>query len=205
MTAVIATSKLSKWYGNVLGLSDVTLEIEPGITGLLGPNGAGKSTFLKLITGQIRPSIGTVHIFDQKVQMNQSLFSRIGYCPEHDSFYEEMTGWVFLTSLLKLEGLPYEPLWLHVHREGYAEAVDPSVFVRLPLVDEPGTSLLVWTTTPWTLPGNVAVAVHPQVEYVTVERALPEGGSERLVLARPLLEKVFGDEPVRVVDSYLGK
>jgi len=104
MTAVIETSKLSKWYGNVLGLSDVSLEIEPGITGLLGPNGAGKSTFLKLITGQIRPSIGTVRIFDQKVQSNQALFSRIGFCPENDSFYEEMTGWVFLTSLLKLQG-----------------------------------------------------------------------------------------------------
>ena len=104
MTAVIETSKLSKWYGNVLGLSDVSLEIEPGVTGLLGPNGAGKSTFLKLITGQIRPSIGTVRIFDQKVQNNQALFSRIGFCPENDSFYEEMTGWIFLTSLLRLQG-----------------------------------------------------------------------------------------------------
>jgi ABC-2 type transport system ATP-binding protein len=106
MTAVIETSKLSKWYGNVLGLSDVTLEIEPGIVGLLGPNGAGKSTFLKLITGQIRPSIGTVRILGQKVQNNPSLFYRIGFCPEHDSFYEDMTGWVFLTSLLKLQGFP---------------------------------------------------------------------------------------------------
>jgi ABC-2 type transport system ATP-binding protein len=104
MTTVIETSKLSKWYGNVLGLSDVSLEVEPGVTGLLGPNGAGKSTFLKLITGQIRPSIGNVRIFGQKVQGNQALFSRIGFCPEHDSFYEEMTGWVFLTSLLKLQG-----------------------------------------------------------------------------------------------------
>jgi len=105
MTAVIETTKLSKWYGNVLGLSDVSLEIEPGVTGLLGPNGAGKSTFLKLITGQIKPSIGNVRIFGQEVQGNQELFSRIGFCPEHDSFYEEMTGWVFLTSLLKLQGL----------------------------------------------------------------------------------------------------
>jgi ABC-2 type transport system ATP-binding protein len=104
MTTVIAASKLSKWYGHVLGLSDVSLEIEPGVTGLLGPNGAGKSTFLKLLTGQIKPSIGSVRIFDQKVRTNQSLFRRIGYCPEHDSFYEEMSGWVFLTSLLKLQG-----------------------------------------------------------------------------------------------------
>ena len=97
------------------------------------------------------------------------------------------------------------PLSDHEVALGYSEAVDPSVFVRLPLVDEPGTSLLVWTTTPWTLPGNVAVAAHPDVEYVTIRRGLPEGGSERLILAKPLLEKVFGDESVAVVDSYKGK
>jgi len=88
---------------------------------------------------------------------------------------------------------------------GYREAEDPSVFVRLPLVDEPGVSLLVWTTTPWTLPGNVAVAAHPDVDYVTVERELSDGGKERLILARPLVEKVFGSEPVKVVDTYKGK
>ena len=109
------------------------------------------------------------------------------------------------------------PLSDHEVALGYEEAEDPSVFVRLPLVDEPGTSLLVWTTTPWTLPGNVAVAAHPDVEYVTVERQLPEEGlpgkgpgKERLILARPLLEKVFGEEAlaegtVRIVDSYKGK
>jgi ABC-2 type transport system ATP-binding protein len=102
MTAVIVTHKLSRWYGNVLGLSDVSLEIEPGITGLLGPNGAGKSTFLKLLSGQIKPSIGGVTIFGRPVQGNPAIFSRIGFCPEQDAFYEEMTGWEFLTSLLRL-------------------------------------------------------------------------------------------------------
>ncbi len=75
----------------------------------------------------------------------------------------------------------------------------------MPLVDQPDTSLLVWTTTPWTLPANVAVAVHPDVEYVTVERELPEGDKERLILAKALVEKVFGDEPVKVVDRFKGK
>jgi ABC-2 type transport system ATP-binding protein len=103
MSAVIETNKLSKWYGNVLGLSDVTLQIEPGIIGLLGPNGAGKSTFLKLITGQIKPSIGQVTISGQRVRNNYALFSRIGFCPEQDSFYEGMTGWEFLTGLLKMQ------------------------------------------------------------------------------------------------------
>lgn len=102
MTAVIQTQSLSKWYGNVLGLSDVTLGIKPGITGILGPNGAGKSTFLKLIIGQIKSNIGSVTIKGQKVWNNYPLFSQIGFCPEQDAFYEEMTGWQFVTSLLKL-------------------------------------------------------------------------------------------------------
>lgn len=102
MKYVVETQKLSKWYGNVLGLSDVTLQIEPGITGILGPNGAGKSTFLKLITGQIKPNIGKVTIKGQKIRNNFLLFSIIGFCPEQDSFYEEMTGWEFMAYLLKL-------------------------------------------------------------------------------------------------------
>jgi ABC-2 type transport system ATP-binding protein len=110
MTAVIQTQSLSKWYGNVLGLSDVTLEILPGITGILGPNGAGKSTFLKLITGQIKSNIGSVSIMGQPVWNNFSQFAKIGFCPEQDSFYEEMTGWQFLTSLLRLYHLPTDEI-----------------------------------------------------------------------------------------------
>ena len=102
MKPVIETKSLSKWYGNVLGLSDVSIQIEPGITGILGPNGAGKSTFLKLITGQIKPNIGFVRVKEQEIRNNYPLFSKIGFCPEQDYFYEEMTGWQFITGLLKL-------------------------------------------------------------------------------------------------------
>ncbi len=110
MTAIIQTQNLSKWYGNVLGLSDVTLQIEPGITGILGPNGAGKSTFLKLITGQIKPNIGRVMIHGQNIWNNYAMFAQIGFCPEQDSFYEELTGWQFLTNLLKLNHFPAEDI-----------------------------------------------------------------------------------------------
>ena len=106
MKPVIEAQNLSRWYGNVLGLSDVTLQIEPGITGLLGPNGAGKSTFLKLISGQIKPNIGSVRISGQKVRNNYALFKSIGFCPEQDSYYDELTGWQFLTGLLRLYHLP---------------------------------------------------------------------------------------------------
>ena len=102
MNPIVETKSLSKWYGNVLGLSDVTLQIEPGIIGILGPNGAGKSTFLKLITGQIKPNIGTVRVKGQQIRNNYRLFSIVGFCPERDFFYEEMTGWQFIISLLKL-------------------------------------------------------------------------------------------------------
>ncbi|MBI5953863.1 MAG: isoleucine--tRNA ligase [Chloroflexi bacterium] len=96
------------------------------------------------------------------------------------------------------------PLSDHEVALGYDEAVDPSVFVRFPLVDKPDTSLLVWTTTPWTLPSNVAVAAHPEVDYVTVERD-NEGTKEKLILARNLVEKVFRGEEVKVVDTFKGR
>lgn len=88
---------------------------------------------------------------------------------------------------------------------GYAETEDPSLIVRLPLVDEADTSLLIWTTTPWTLPGNVAVAAHPEEIYVTVERAIENGSRERLIVARARMEAIFGDENVRVVETFKGK
>jgi len=96
------------------------------------------------------------------------------------------------------------PLSDHEVALGYEDATDPSVFVRMPLMDKPDTSLLVWTTTPWTLPGNVAVVVHPDVDYVTVERD-NSGTNEKLILAKALVQKVFGEEEVKVVDTFKGR
>jgi len=104
MTAVLKSEKLSKWYGNVLGISDINLEIGSGITGLLGPNGAGKSTFLKIAAGQLKPKIGSLKIFGEEIFGNPGLFRRIGFCPEHDSAYNEMSGWQFILLLARLHG-----------------------------------------------------------------------------------------------------
>ena len=94
------------------------------------------------------------------------------------------------------------------HEVHYPDAIqetdDPSVFVRLPLVDQPDVSLLIWTTTPWTLPGNVAVAAHPDVDYVVIERG-NEGTKEKLVLAKSLVEKVFRGEEVKILETLKGK
>jgi ABC-2 type transport system ATP-binding protein len=104
VTAVISASHLSKWYGNVLGLNDVSLEIEAGITGLLGPNGAGKSTFMKLATGQMKPNIGAVTIHGRRSWNAPALFRTVGFCPEQDVFYEDMTGFEFVAGLLRFYG-----------------------------------------------------------------------------------------------------
>jgi ABC-2 type transport system ATP-binding protein len=102
--AVIRTTRLSKWYGQVSGLNDVTVAVPPGITALLGPNGAGKSTFMKLVTGQLRPNQGTVDVLGEPVWGNPGVFARMGFCPEQDAFYERMTGLDWVTALVRLHG-----------------------------------------------------------------------------------------------------
>ncbi len=102
--AVVATDHLSKWYGQIIGLNDVTLTIARGVTGLLGPNGAGKSTLLKLMTGQLKPSKGSVRVLGDRVWGNPAIFLRIGLCPEQDAFYDRMTGLEWLMALLRLQG-----------------------------------------------------------------------------------------------------
>jgi ABC-2 type transport system ATP-binding protein len=104
MIPVLKAEKLSKWYGNILGISDISLEIGSGITGLLGPNGAGKSTFLKIAAGQLKPKIGTLTVFGEAAFGNSRLFRRVGFCPDHDSAYEEMSGWGFILLLARLHG-----------------------------------------------------------------------------------------------------
>jgi ABC-2 type transport system ATP-binding protein len=105
MAAIVAADHLSKWYGQVIGLNDVSVAVPPGITGLLGPNGAGKSTFMKLITGQLKPSKGTVTVLGEPIWQNPALYHRIGFCPEQDAFYERMTGLEWVVALVRLNGV----------------------------------------------------------------------------------------------------
>jgi ABC-2 type transport system ATP-binding protein len=102
--AIVRAEHLSKWYGQVNGLNDVTVSIPPGITGLLGPNGAGKSTFMKLMTGQLKPSQGTIRVLGHSLWDSPEAFARIGFCPEQDAFYDRMTGLEWITALVRLNG-----------------------------------------------------------------------------------------------------
>ena len=103
--AIISADHVSKWYGQVIGLNDVSVNVPPGVTGLLGPNGAGKSTFMKLITGQLHPSKGSVRVLGEPIWRNPKLYFQIGFCPEQDAFYERMTGLEWVTALVRLNGL----------------------------------------------------------------------------------------------------
>ncbi len=105
MTPIVDFQDVSKWYGNVIGINKLTVQIGPGVTGLLGPNGAGKSTLLQLATGQLRPSQGAVRVLGQGVWNNASLNRSIGLCPEQDAFYEWMTGRDFVFTCARLSGL----------------------------------------------------------------------------------------------------
>jgi ABC-2 type transport system ATP-binding protein len=102
--APIAFVRASRWYGPVIALNDITLELPAGVTGLLGPNGAGKSTFLKLVAGQLRPSQGEVRVLGGPAWGSPELFHRIGLCPETDAFWERLSGLQFLMALLRLTG-----------------------------------------------------------------------------------------------------
>jgi ABC-2 type transport system ATP-binding protein len=93
------------WYGPVLGVNQVTLELRSGITGLVGANGAGKTTLLRLATGQLRPSLGTVEVCGLDA-WGAAAKRYVGYCPDVDAFYETMSGRQFVETMARLCGFP---------------------------------------------------------------------------------------------------
>ena len=98
----------SKWYGEVIGLNDVSLAIDGGVTGVLGPNGAGKSTLFKLLLGRLKPSQGSVRLFGTDPWESTSPFRRVGYVSETEPLYEWMTGLDFLVTMARLHGMTRE-------------------------------------------------------------------------------------------------
>ncbi len=103
----VTFGQVTKFYGAVIGLNDLTCRIGPGITGLLGSNGAGKSTLLKLASGQLRPTLGEVRIGSLRADSTAAK-RLIGYCPDHAHLYEEMTGEDFVRTMCALHGFPWD-------------------------------------------------------------------------------------------------
>jgi ABC-2 type transport system ATP-binding protein len=103
---VIELSNVSRWYGNVVAVNDITMTIGPGVTGLLGPNGAGKSTILHMISGFLGPSKGTLTVGGKPSWGDPNIYKTLGLVPERDSVYAFLTGEQFVRATAKLHKLP---------------------------------------------------------------------------------------------------
>jgi len=153
-----------------------------------------------------------------RIQDWEKMTDRIGYWVDLDRSYVTYKDeyiesvWALLKNISD-KGLLYQgykvvpycprcgtPLSSHEVAQGYKDTEDPSIYVRFRLMDEADTSLLVWTTTPWTLPGNVAIAAHPEVEYALVELE----GEGKLILAKALLDKVLAEKTYQVLKTMMG-
>lgn len=103
---VLTLDSVSRWYGNVVAVNDVTMQVGPGVTGLLGPNGAGKSTLINMMAGFLDPSAGTVTLDGTPVWRNEQIYTQIGLVPEQEAMYDSVSGWAFVLANARLHGLP---------------------------------------------------------------------------------------------------
>ena len=103
-TQLIIFDNVSKFYGEILGVNRVNLQIAPGITSLVGPNGAGKSTLMNLMTGLLRPTRGSINLLGIPTDQPERLFRKVGYCTQFDSFPRGVTGREFIISFLLVHG-----------------------------------------------------------------------------------------------------
>jgi ABC-2 type transport system ATP-binding protein len=101
---MIDLTNVTKLYGSVIGVNDITLSLEPGVYGLLGPNGSGKTTLLNLITGQLRPTLGRVRVLGESPWGQDRLFRRLGLCPAQEIFHADVTARDWVEYLLQLSG-----------------------------------------------------------------------------------------------------
>jgi ABC-2 type transport system ATP-binding protein len=97
---------VSRWFGNLVAVNDVTMHIAPGVTGLLGPNGAGKSTLINMMAGFLAPSSGTVTLDDRVIWGDEGIYRELGLVPEREEMYDAFTGWDFVVANAKLHRLP---------------------------------------------------------------------------------------------------
>jgi len=122
----INVERLSKWFGPVVAVNDISFEVTPGVTGLVGPNGAGKTTLLRLLSGRARPSEGVVTILGEPVRNNPGIYARVGIMTEHEQIYPYLTGRQFVRLGAVLSGVADVPAATDraIDRVGMAQAQD---------------------------------------------------------------------------------
>jgi ABC-2 type transport system ATP-binding protein len=146
---------VSRWYGNVVAVNDVSFEVGPGITGLLGPNGAGKTTLLHMMAGFLAPSAGTVTLDGTPTWRHPELYRRIGFVPEREAVHGFLTGRAFVEASARLQGLADAPAAADRAIEmvdlraaagraigGYSKGMRQRVKVAASLVHDPRTLIL---------------------------------------------------------------
>ena len=128
---LIIFDNVSKFYGEILGVNRVNVQIAPGITSLVGPNGAGKSTLMNLMTGLLRPTRGSITLLGIPTDEPERLFRKVGYCTQFDSFPRGVTGREFITSFLLVHGFDRKQAsdlaQLAIERVNLVEAADRKV------------------------------------------------------------------------------
>ncbi|MFD7982778.1 ABC transporter ATP-binding protein [Kitasatospora indigofera] len=151
----ITIDKVSRWFGNVVAVNDVSMTIGPGVTGLLGPNGAGKSTLIHMMSGFLAPSAGAVTLDGTRIWRNQEVYRQIGLVPERESMYDFLTGREFVLANAELHGLAdpgaatdralglVEMAYAQDRRTGtYSKGMKQRVKMASALVHEPAVLLL---------------------------------------------------------------
>ena len=104
--STLALHQVSRWFGDLVAVNDITMDIGPGVTGLLGPNGAGKSTLIALMSGFLSPSAGSVTLDGEPTWRNPGVYRHLGLVPERESVMEHLTGRAFVRVNAELHGLP---------------------------------------------------------------------------------------------------
>ncbi len=151
----IALEGVSRWYGNVVAVNEISFEVSPGVTGLLGPNGAGKSTLLHMLSGFLKPSAGNVTVLGESPWRNPGLYSHLGLVPERESVYGQLTGYEFVLLSARLQGLadPHEATRRAIAEvdlgaaatratAGYSKGMKQRIKVAAALVHDPSVLLL---------------------------------------------------------------
>lgn len=153
--AAISLRSVSRWFGDLVAVNDVSYEFRRGTTGLLGPNGAGKSTVLHMISGVLEPSSGEIAVNGRATWRNPSMFNNVGLVPEREAVYPFLTAWEYTLASARLHQLP-DPeeaarAAIHVveleeamHRKmgGYSKGMRQRAKIAAALVHDPDVLIL---------------------------------------------------------------
>jgi ABC-2 type transport system ATP-binding protein len=153
--AAIEVDHVSRWYGNIVAVNDVTFSLEAGIAGLLGPNGAGKSTLLHMLAGFLEPSSGQVKVLGEATWANPEMYRKVGLVPEREAVYPFLSGYEFVLDSARLHGLrePHDAALRAIRMVelepamdratgGYSKGMKQRIKIAAALVHEPEILLL---------------------------------------------------------------